>query len=101
MAGERLKEALKVYRRRYRGARRGERTRLLDEFCGLSGYHRKYAIALLNRADEDGQEGRRQRRGFSYSPAALRVVEAVWKAAGHPWSVRLKALLPMWLRWAG
>jgi hypothetical protein len=23
----------------------------------------------------------------------------VWKAAGYPWSVRLKAMLPMWLPW--
>ena len=23
----------------------------------------------------------------------------VWEAAGYPWSVRLKALLPMWLPW--
>jgi transposase InsO family protein len=27
------------------------------------------------------------------------VLKAVWKAAGHPWSVRLKALLPLWMPW--
>ena len=27
-------------------------------------------------------------------------MEAIWKAAGYPWSVRLKALLPLWLPWA-
>ena len=89
-----------MYRRRYRAARRSERTRLLDELCAMSGYHRKYAIALLNRPDEERQERAPRRRGKSYSVDALRVVEAVWKAAGHPWSVRLKALLPLWLRWA-
>jgi hypothetical protein len=66
----------------------------------MSAYHRKYAIALLNRPHEDPQDRPPRRRGLSYSPAALRVVEAVWKAAGHPWSVRLKALLPVWLPWA-
>ena len=30
----------------------------------------------------------------------LRIVEAIWEAAGYPWSVRLKALLPLWLPWA-
>jgi len=70
----------------------------LDEFCSLSGYHRKYATALLNRPQ--GAEGQpRRERGVTYSAAALRVVEAVWKAAGHPWSERLKALLPLWLPW--
>jgi hypothetical protein len=24
---------------------------------------------------------------------------AIWKAAGYPWSVRLKALIPLWLPW--
>jgi hypothetical protein len=28
------------------------------------------------------------------------VLLAVWEAAGYPWSVRLKALLPLWLPWA-
>jgi hypothetical protein len=27
------------------------------------------------------------------------VLKAIWKAAGHPWSVRLKALIPLWLPW--
>jgi len=27
------------------------------------------------------------------------VLTAVWEAAGYPWSVRLKALLPIWLPW--
>jgi hypothetical protein len=26
-------------------------------------------------------------------------LRAVWEAAGYPWSVRLKALLPLWLPW--
>jgi hypothetical protein len=34
-----------------------------------------------------------------YSKAVLSVLAAVWAAAGYPWSVRLKALLPSWLPW--
>jgi transposase InsO family protein len=30
----------------------------------------------------------------------MRVVERIWEKAGHPWSKRLKALLPVWLPWA-
>src|SRR5260370_9012842 len=29
----------------------------------------------------------------------LDVLPAVWEAAGYTWSVRLKALLPLWLPW--
>jgi hypothetical protein len=28
------------------------------------------------------------------------VLRQIWEAAGYPWSVRLKALLPLWLPWA-
>jgi hypothetical protein len=30
----------------------------------------------------------------------IRVLSKIWEAAGYPWSVRLKALLPLWLPWA-
>ena len=53
MAGERLKKVLLRFRQQYCAATREERSELLDEFCRLTGYHRKYAIALLRRpADE-------------------------------------------------
>jgi hypothetical protein len=29
----------------------------------------------------------------------LSVLAAIWEAAGYPWSVRLKALLPNWMSW--
>ena len=34
---------------RYRGARRPEKQRILDEFCQVTKHHRKHAIRLLNR----------------------------------------------------
>jgi len=98
MAGERLRDALAAYRRRYRRASRAERSRLLDEFCQLTGYHRKYAITLLNRRHESNS--RRRCRGPTYCRKTLEVIEAIWRAAGCPWSVRLKALIPQWLPWA-
>jgi hypothetical protein len=30
----------------------------------------------------------------------IQVLAAIWRAAGYPWSVRLQALLPLWLPWA-
>jgi hypothetical protein len=35
-----------------------------------------------------------------YGPEVVAVLRAIWTAAGYPWSVRLKALLPLWLPWA-
>ena len=30
----------------------------------------------------------------------ISVLSAIWESAGYPWSVRLKALLPVWMPWA-
>lgn len=100
MAGERLAKALPEFRARYRASvGKKERGGVLDEFCRVTKYHRKYAIGLLNGEEHSGSPARR-RRGPEYSRGAIRVAEAVWEAAGYPWSVRLKALLPLWLPWA-
>jgi len=90
-----------MYRKRYRKADKARRSRLLDEFCKQTGYHRKYAITLLRKpADTPAPGTLPRRRGPTYSVAALRVLAQIWKAAGYPWSQRLKAMLPQWLPWA-
>jgi transposase InsO family protein len=99
MAGERLGSALRRYRQQYGGSDRERRSKLLDEFCALTGYHRKYAISLLRCPPDEVARSVRRRRGPSYSAQAVRVLERVWVAADYPWSVRLKALLPLWLPW--
>ena len=37
---------------------------------------------------------------MQYGPGLVRTLRRIWSAAGYPWSVRLKALLPTWLPWA-
>jgi len=100
MAGERLQKALKRYRERYVKATRQEKTQLLDEFCKLGNYHRKHAIRLLSKPAEGDKDMPIRRRGKSYSSAALKAVEEIWKASGYPWSSRLKELLSLWMPWA-
>ena len=85
---------------RYRGANRQEKQAILNEFCRNAGYHRKYAIRLLNGLrPAAGPQKRVRRRGCSYGPQALSILTEVWEAAGYPWSVRLQALLPKWMPW--
>jgi hypothetical protein len=92
---------LSMYQKRYAAADRKGRSKLLNEFCRQTGYHRKYAIALLRKPAETPDPGARpRRRGVSYSNASIRLLEHIWKAAGYPWSVRLKAMIPQWLPWA-
>ena len=94
-------EYLRAVYGRYRKAGREGKQALLTEFCLNTGYNRKYAIRLLN-GPPPGKElepRSRRRRGLSYGQEVLRILVAVWEAAGYPWSVRLKALLPLWMPW--
>lgn len=93
-------EYLKAIHARYRQAPRAEKGRILDEFCQVTGYHRKSALRLLTGPPPGRRPPPRRRRAPSYGPRVIQVLAAIWKAAGSPWSVRLQALLPLWLPWA-
>jgi len=93
------REYVQVIYQRYRQARRPEKRRILDELCQVAGYHRKHAIRVLN-GPAPGAARPPRRRAATYSPAAIAALRAIWAAAGFPWSLRLKALLPVWLPWA-
>ena len=92
-------EYLRAIYDRYRQAGRKSKKVILNEFCASTGYHRKYAIRLLNRERPEKRPRPPRRRGVSYSPETLAVLRSVWEAAGYPWSLRLKALLPSWMPW--
>jgi transposase InsO family protein len=93
-------EYLRAIYERYREVGRKAKQVILSEFCTNTGYHRKYAIRLLNGPRPEQRPGRPKRqRKLSYSQETLAVLTAVWEAAGYPWSVRLKALLPPWMPW--
>jgi hypothetical protein len=94
-------EYLKAIHARYRGASRTLKQRILDEFCEVTKYHRKYALRLLNGPPPGRRPPpRRRQRAVRYSTRVIQILAAIWTAAGYPWSVRLKALLPLWLPWA-
>jgi hypothetical protein len=86
-------------RLRYAQAPRAATPQILDEFCATTGYHRKYAIQVLN-GPPPAAPHRRRRRAPTYDTPVLTALAAIWEAAGYPWAVRLKALLPLWLPWA-
>ena len=93
-------EYFRVIYGRYGKAESKAKRGMLDEFCLNTGYHRKYAIRLLNGPPPGKREEARPRgRKPQYSPAVVTLLAAVWAAAGHPWWVRLKAILPNWMPW--
>ena len=92
-------EYLRAIYERYQKAERKDKKVILSEFCANAGYNRKYAIRLLNGPQPERQRRAPRPRGVSYRPETLAVLTSVWEAAGYPWSVRLKALLPSWMPW--
>jgi len=93
-------EYLKAIYPRYQPASRAEKQRILDEFCRVTGYHRKSALRLLNGPVPARRPPAPRRRPPTYGTRVIQILAAIWRAAGSPWSVRLKALLPLWLPWA-
>jgi len=93
-------EYLRAIYPRYRQASREGKGRILDEFCQVTGYHRKSALRLLNGPPPGQTRPPRRQRPPTYRPEVIRVLATIWEAAGYPWSLRLKALLPLWLPWA-
>jgi hypothetical protein len=99
MTGMGRREYLRAIYARYRRSSSAKKRAILDEFCRVCRYNRKYAIRLLNGPRPTLASGVRRSRGPSYGPAVIQALTLVWEAAGYPWSVRLKALLPLWLPW--
>jgi len=61
------RELLDAVAPRYRTARGADKQRILDEFVASTGYHRKYAIQLLNHPVKTRRRQKR-RRNRRYGP---------------------------------
>jgi hypothetical protein len=94
-------EYLKAIHPRYRQVDGREKEVILNEFCRNTGYHRKYAIRLLNGPPPGPARPPHppRHRAPTYSAQVISVLGAVGEGAGYPCGIRLKALLPVWLPW--
>ncbi len=93
-----VREYVETLRPRYTAASRTTKQQILDEFCATTGYNRKSAIRALHAPAPT--PGKRSGRPPIYDAQTAAVLTKIWEAAGFPWSVRLKALLPLWLPWS-
>jgi hypothetical protein len=100
MAQRSKQEYLGLMWQRYQRAGRAERTALLDEVTRMCGYHRKYAMGVLNRRQPPRPRPRRvPRRRPTYSAEAISVLAWIWEESGYLCAARLKAAVPIWLPW--
>ena len=101
MGGKSRWDYLKAIYSRYKKVSKPLRARILDEFCQVCGYNRKYAIRLLNGpAPQKPEVTKAKGRRPTYGAKVILSLTTIWEASGYPCSARLKALLPLWLPWA-
>jgi len=89
------REYLQSILERYHRVGRKFKSKILDEFCTVCGYHRKHALRLLRRS----RRPRRRRRGPNPQCDALirTILKDLWLQTDQLCSKRLKAALPIWL----
>ena len=87
------KEYVKVLKQRYSKAKtKGEKSRILDEYCENTGQCRKYAIRRLRAADDAGCKPNKKRKAI-YDGAVKEALARVWEVFDHPCGQRLEPVL--------
>jgi hypothetical protein len=88
-----LKEAVQP---RYLKATKVEKQKILDEFTGATGYHRKYAIRVLKNQRPVQKHLNRKTKTYKtiYRGEVLQALEQIWEIYGQICSKRLQPLLP-------
>lgn len=103
MSNGAAKEYLQEILGRYHDGSRQLKKAILDEFCTVCGYHRKYSIRLLNdalRRHPKKVTSKRQKPGRPQKynhPILLDLLTCIWRFMNLPCAKRLKAGLPLWL----
>jgi hypothetical protein len=95
MSHKSRKEYLLAIWDRYQRVGRRFKTKILDEFCDVCGYCRKYAIQLLSRKPKRRQKRPGPKR--EYTQDVLDPLKAIWLLSEQMCSKRLKVALPIWL----
>lgn len=88
---------LQAIRFRYHRAHKKAKTAILDEFCAVCQYNRKYAIRLLNRSGRSRNSRRAGRKARYDSAEFLTALKRLWFASDQMCSKKLKEAIPVWL----
>lgn len=98
MSNKAKKEYLFELRKRYCSSSKAEKQIILDEFCKVCGYNRKYAIRLINSNHNKSKKSKKTGRPKKYNhPAILAFLKQLWVSSNLVCSKRLKVMIPIWL----
>ena len=88
---------------RYHKLDRVGKSKIIEEAVRITGYNRKYLIAILNspfiseKAKCGVITGRGRRKVYGWR--IKEVIKQVWERSNYPWSVRLKKIIEDWILW--
>lgn len=82
--------------KRYRKSNRDLKHRILDEFCAVCHYNRKYAIRLLGHRLKKNKKKPGPKPHYQRTQI-IPVIRTIWLMADQVCSKRLKQLIPAWL----
>lgn len=92
------RELVRETKRRYLKANKKEKTKILDEFCANTKFHRKHAVRIFrtdydyNRVEKRGHKKRKK----IYSDEFILLCIKIWETLDYPCGVRLQpSLVPM------
>ena len=88
------KEYLESIRVRYLKSRKKEKSLILDEFCEVTTYNRKYAIRILNSRPKIKKKAGRKK---TYCQRCRFHLSKLWIAMNQMCSKKMKEALPHWL----
>ncbi|MFT5388057.1 MAG: hypothetical protein ACI9E5_001192 [Candidatus Omnitrophota bacterium] len=99
MSPKSIKEYTTIFVKRYKRADYNQKKKIIDEYCKVTGYHRKHAIRKLNNFRLFTKKKKRKRgRTSKYNKKPIIIVlKKVWLTANLPCSKILKSLLPLWI----
>lgn len=96
MSSSAKREYLLQIKKRYSTDTKNEKSLILDEFCTVCGYNRKYAIRLICKKEQKHHK-RKGRPKKYHSTAIIEFLKDLWVVTNLACSKRLKAAIPLWL----
>ena len=98
MSPQTKQEYTAIMAKRYKRSKGKKKSKILDEYCQVTGFHRKHAIRKLNNFKFFIKPQSRSGRPPIYHPLKITdVLKKIWIDADQPCSKRLKTILPVWM----
>jgi hypothetical protein len=100
MSPKSKEEYTAIMAERYKKAKkRNKKNMILNEYCRITGYHRKHAIRKLNNFKFYVKPKRKKpgRPSQYNNPRILLPLKTIWLQSNLPCSKNLKAIIPIWL----